>query len=155
MPNERPHLAPQDEIAGTSPRHPRLQNSVPQRGIRPSILVGNEGRLRLVAGGPPWPSDGPALAGHCWPDLLYELRRSVGRVPPCSGSSRLQKVLSQCGRHAVEGQVWASCSCAHHSHRSPAHSTALSRAIIGASQMSVDVAGIDDLDMPLTAKGTR
>ena len=64
-------------------------------------------------------------------------------------------MLSQCGRHAVEGQVWASCSCAHHSHRSPAHLTALSRAIIGTSQMGVEVARLADLVDLMTADGTR
>ena len=105
-------------MAPPSHARPRLQNSVPQRGTRPSILARIEGRFPQGSGGRPGRHDGPALTGHCCPDLFYGARPSVGRVPPRSSSSRLAKLLSHCVWHGVEGQVWASCCCAQHSRRS-------------------------------------
>ena len=72
---------------------------------------------------------------------------SVDRAPPRSRPSRPAKLLSHSVRHRVEGQVSASCSCAQHTRRTPARSTALSRPVIGASQMSDEAAVQDDLAM--------
>ena len=132
----------------------RLQNSVPQRGTRPSILARIEGRLCEGAGGRPGRRVGPALAGHCWPDLLDHIRPSVDRVPPHSRPSRPAQLLSHSVRHRVEGQVSASCSCAQHTRRRPARSIALSRPVIGASQVSDEAAGREDLAMLMVAEGT-
>ena len=121
---------------------------------RPSMLARIEGRFREGAGGRPGRRVGPALAGHCWPDLLDDTRPSVDRAPPRSRPSRPAKLLSHSVRHRVEGQVSASCSCAQHTRRTPARSTALSRPVIGASQMSDEAAVRDDLVMMMVGEGT-
>ena len=87
--------------------------------------------------------------------LMSSGARLVECCPAAVPASSRRCCPSLCDRHTVEGQVWASCSCAHHSHRSPAHLTALSRAIIGASQMGVEVARLADLVDLMTADSTR
>ena len=103
---------------------------------------------------PPRPSDGPALAGHRRLDLLYGIQPSVGQVPPRSRPSRPAKLLSHSVRHRVEGQASASCSCAQHTRRTPARSTALSQPVIRASQIRDGAAVRDDLAMLMVGEGT-
>ena len=86
--------------------------------------------------------------------MLDDTLPSVDRVSPRSRPSRPAKSLSHSVPHRVEGQVSSSCSCAQHTRRTPARSTALSQPVIGASQMSDEAAVRDDLTMLMVGEGT-
>ena len=73
----------------------RLENSVSTIGTCPYFLPSFVGRPSRDVLRPSQPSDGPALTGHCGPELLDGPRHSVVRVLTCSGSSKLANMLFQ------------------------------------------------------------
>ena len=98
-----PYLPPHDVwrsctwsySCGTTEKGARLENSVPTIGTCPYFLPSFVGRPSRDVLRPSQPSDGPALTGHCGPELLHGPQRSVVRVPTCSGSSKLANMLFQ------------------------------------------------------------
>jgi hypothetical protein len=85
-----------DQITGGLNVFSRLENSVPTIGTCPYLLptfVGRPSSRDVLR--PSQPSDGPALTGHCGPELLDGPRRSVVRLLTCNGSSKLANMLFQ------------------------------------------------------------
>ena len=72
-----------------------VTNSHEEIGTCPYFLPSFVGRPSRDVLRPSQPSDGPALTGHCGPELLDGPRRSVVRVLTCSGSSKLANMLFQ------------------------------------------------------------